>query len=115
MKFKKPKEVFFEYSGVKGWNYNTKEDFKNISICYAEVKEPFGKVKSKLSDRLYYILEGEAEFVVDDKKFNVSKEDVVIVPKDTFYSYIPKTEVVKLLEVNSPAFDIDYDVKLEST
>ncbi len=113
MKFKKPKEVSFEYPGVKGWNYNTKEDFENISVCYAEIKEPFGKVKSTISDRLYFIIEGKAEFNVDGKKFNVSKEDVVIVPKDTPYSYSPKTDVVKLLEVNSPAFDPDYDVKLE--
>jgi mannose-6-phosphate isomerase-like protein (cupin superfamily) len=113
MKFKKPKEVSFEYDGVKGWNYNTKEDFGNISVCYAEIKEPFGKVKSEISDRLYYILEGEVEFVVNGEKFNLGKEEVLIVPKNTVYSYFPKSEVVKLLEVNSPSFDSDYDVKLE--
>ena len=110
MKFSAKDAKQFSFRNVKGLSYMTGEDFENISASVVETKGAILPVKNKKSDRIYYVIEGEGEFVVGEKKYEVSESDVVIVPKNTFYSY--KTlEGFKLLEVNTPAFDLEYEVR----
>lgn len=95
---------------MKGWAYNSKEDFPRASGVYFEVDGAHGKVKTTLSDRVYYVLEGKGEFIINDEIIPVEATDVVIVSKNTPYNYRGK---MKLFLVHTPAFDPVHEVKLE--
>lgn len=82
MKFSKPEKATFEWdTGIKGWVYNSKEDFKHASGIYFEVIGKHGKVKTTCSDRIYFVLSGKGKFIIDRKSISVSKHDMIIVPK----------------------------------
>lgn len=103
----------FEWKGLKGWPYNSKEDFARASGVYLEVVGSHGKTKTIKSDRIYFIVDGEGEFIINEEVIPVEKSDMVIVPKDTPYDYRAKEGVLKLFLVHTPAFDPDCEVKLE--
>ncbi len=113
MKFTLKNAHKFEWKGLKGWAYNSKEDFENASGAYFEVTGRHGKVKTTRSNRVYFVVGGKGEFVVSGKVVPVEKNDVVIIPKNTLYDYRAKDGVLKLFLVHTPAFDPDYEVKLE--
>lgn len=111
MKFTIKKAKEFGWKGLRAWAYNSKEDFKNASAVYFEVKGENGEVKTKLSDRIYYVLGGEGEFILNSKKFKVVKGDVVIVPKNTIYNYKVVKGILKMFLVHTPAYDGDYEIR----
>ena len=113
MKYKLNKVFKFGWKGIKGWSYNSKDDFSNASAAYFEVTGRHGKIKTTHSDRIYYILDGKGEFIINDEVLSVTKTDVIIVPKDTPYDYRAIGGVMKLYLVHSPAFEPDAEVKLE--
>ena len=92
----------FKKAGVKMWLYNTKEDCKQGNILYQEVDgghfEEFINHKSAF---IYYILEGNGEFIIEDKEYKVKVEDVVIIPPDTRFYYIGH---MKQILVTAPAW-----------
>ena len=81
--------------------------------AYFEVTGRHGKVKSTKSDRIYLILDGQGEFIIDGKIIPVGKRDVIIFPKNTPYDYKAEKGTLKLFLVHCPAFDPEADVKLE--
>ncbi len=103
----------FEWEGLKGWAYNSKEDFASASGVYFEVVGSHGKIKTTKSDRVYFIVDGKGEFIINEEVIPVEKSDMVIVPKTTPYDYRAKEGVLKLFLVHTPAFDPDSEVKLE--
>jgi len=108
------KEAYpFNWEGLEGWAYNSKDDFPNASAAYFEVTQSHGKVKTTKSDRIYLILDGEGEFIINGKIIPVKKTDVIIVPKNTPYDYKSTRGVLKLFLVHTPAFDPKADVNLE--
>lgn len=113
MKFKLKDATFFGWDGLKGWAYNSKDDFRNASAAYFEVTGNHGMVKNTVSDRIYLILDGKGEFMVDGELILVEKTDVVIIPKDTPYDYKAKEGVLKLFLIHSPAFNDSADIKLK--
>lgn len=113
MKFTLKKARPFGWKGLKGRSYSSREDFTNASVAYFEVTTSHGKVKTTLSDRVYYVIDGKGEFVINDKIFEVKKSDVIIVPKNTPYNYKTKKGVLKLFLVHIPAFDPIHEVQLE--
>ena len=110
MKFEMKSAKEFGWKGLNGLAYSSKEDFPRASAAYFEVTGSHGKVKSKKSDRVYLVLDGEGEFAINGKIIQVKKTDVVIVPKNTPYDYSGK---MKLFLVHAPAFDADAEVKLK--
>ncbi|VVB59878.1 Cupin domain protein [uncultured archaeon] len=110
MKFELKNAIKFGWNGLKGWAYSSKDEFKNASAAYFEVDGSHGKIRNKLSDRIYYVLEGKGEFIINDKIISVKTSDVIIVPKNTPYDYRGK---MKLFLVHTPAFDAEFDEKLE--
>lgn len=103
----------FGREGLKGRAYCSKENFANASAAYFEVSWRHGKVKTTHSDRIYLILDWVWEFEIGWTKVQVSKTDVVIVPKNTVYDYRAKEWTLKLFLVHAPAFDSDAEVKIE--
>jgi mannose-6-phosphate isomerase-like protein (cupin superfamily) len=110
MKFELKNAKKIDRKELKGWVYSTKEDFKNASAIYFEIDGTHGKVKSTLNDRVYFIIEGEGEFIINDEVIPVKKFDVIIVPKNTPYNYRGK---MKMFLVHTPAFDPEFDIKLK--
>lgn len=116
MKFTLPNASKFGWEGLKGCAYNSSDDFSRASAAYFEVTDKgHGKTKTTLSDRIYYVLEGCGEFVIDGEVEKVNTTDVIIVPKDTLYDYYAdKGTVMKLFLVHTPAFDQAYEIKLKN-
>ncbi|HAE36994.1 TPA: hypothetical protein DCG29_04045 [Candidatus Nomurabacteria bacterium] len=110
MKFSLEKSHGFGWEGLKGFAYNSKKEFPNASTAYFEVSGSHGKTKTTLSDRIYYVIEGNGEFTVGDQKITVAKSDVVIIPKNTAYDYKTSGKVLKLFLVHTPAYDPQYEV-----
>ncbi len=111
MKFKLKDAYKFGWKGLKGWAYNSKDDFRNASAAYFEISGTHGRTKSKISDRIYLVLDGSGKFTIGEKTIQVKKMDVIIVPKNTPYDYKGK---MKLYLVHSPAFDQSKEVSLRN-
>ncbi len=111
MKFSLKNATEIERPGIKAKVYSTFKDFENVSATYFEVTGSHGKVKTTLSDRVYLVLEGKGEFIIDDQKILVEKDDVVIIPKNTTYDYSASDGVLKLFLVNTPAFRSEFEIK----
>ena len=110
MKFTLEKAKQFGWDGIKGFEYSNKDDFTNASVAYAEVTGRHGKIKNIKSDRVYIVVEGEGEFILDDEAISVKKMDAIIVPKNTPYDYHGN---MKIFLVDMPAFTPDADIKLD--
>jgi ethanolamine utilization protein EutQ (cupin superfamily) len=110
MKFTLKKAFKFGWKGLEGRAYNSKEDFPNASAGLFKVTGKHGRVKSLVSDRVYFVVEGKGRFTINGKTIPVEKTDVVIVPKNTPYDYEGR---MKLFLVHTPAFDQEKEVELE--
>lgn len=99
MKYKfTPEEASkFKWDGVKGLNYKLLELLPRKSVLYAELVKDHGIVSTKDAERVYYILEGEGEFVIANDKISTKKGDVIVVPPKTKYDYKPVSKVLKVL------------------
>ena len=114
MKFTLKKAQQFSWEGLKGWAFNSKEEFSNASASYFEVTANHGRVLSAVSDRVYYVLEGEGNFTINSEIISVSATDVVIVPKNTPYDYrASEGSTLKLFLVHTPAYDEAKEEKLD--
>lgn len=104
----------FGWPGLTGRAYNSKDDFAAASAAYFEVTDMgHGEVKTTLSDRVYYVIDGKGEFIINGKTELVEATDVIIVPKNTAYNYMAtKGGLMKLFLVHSPAYDPEFEVKL---
>lgn len=116
MKFLLKNAFQFEGEGLKGWSYNSKDEFESVSAAFMEIGDKnHGKVRTKLSDRVYYVTEGSGVFIIDGKEVEVDPTDVVIVPKNTIYDFRAKQGLkMKLFLVHSPAFDPELEEILDS-
>jgi len=113
LKFKLKDAYKFSWEGLEGWAFNSKEDFERASAAMFEVTGKHGKVKSLVSDRVYLVLEGKGEFIINGEVVPVEKNDIIIVPKNTPYDYRAVEGTLKLYLVHIPAYDESKEVKLE--
>jgi mannose-6-phosphate isomerase-like protein (cupin superfamily) len=114
MKFSKAQADKRGWDGLDYWVYSSKEQFPQASAVYFEVTKAHGKVKSTISDRVYYITEGEGIFEVDGQQDEVKAGDVVIIPRNTPYNYWRTGDSFKLFLVHTPAFDPAGEVRLDA-
>lgn len=89
------------------WEYKINEKFSGTLI---KIDGKHGKIKCLKEDRIYFILEGNGKFIIDDREFEVSKEDLVFVPMNTPYDILGK---MKYFLICSPEFKVGDDVFLE--
>ena len=113
MKFTKDKARRFEWRGLKGWAYNSREDFPSANATYFEVTGKHGRVKTRKSDRIYLVLKGKGIFEIDGIQSKVQENDVIIVPKNTPYDYWPSSNKIELFLVHTPAFSPEAEINLE--
>ena len=102
----------FGWKGIEGCSYSEKSDFARASAAVFDVVERHGKVKSRTSDRIYFVLEGAGRFEIAGEVIDVAATDVVIVPRETEYDYSGK---MRLFLVHTPAYDRETEVILDNT
>jgi len=88
---------YFERDGIFGYNYDIKLIEPSSSFVYAELVKPHEKVKTIKHERVYYIVQGRGEFIINKRKFGVKKADIIVVPPHTEYDYKPLTKKLKVL------------------
>ena len=96
-----------EVGPMKIKEYKINSDFSGALI---EIDGKHGKIKCIKEDRIYFIIEGEGKFVINDEEFEVAKNDLISVPKDTPYDIVGK---MKYFLICSPEFNPEDDVPLE--
>lgn len=111
MKFSQHTGYSFDRGDVKGFSYNTKEQFPRMSAAYFVCKGKHPKMKSTNSDRLYLVLKGEGKFFIKSKVLSVKQNEIIIIPKNTPYCYQGEMECFL---VHSPAFDRKKEVRYEN-
>ena len=83
----------------------------DISITWVKIWGHHKKLVCHVSDRAYYIIEGEGEFNVDGyPPGKVNKGDHVFIPKGVPYDFDGH---MTYLVINGPAFQAGSDVYLE--
>lgn len=98
------------WPGITLKSYSESTDFERASAARFWVDGNHGRIYSEVSDRIYLVLDGEGYFEIKNQRFNVTKTDVIIVPKQTRYDYGGKME---LFLVHTPAFDPDKEHKVD--
>lgn len=80
-----------------------------FSAALVEINGAHGKLKCIGEDRIYFILDGEGMFIINDEESNISQNDLIFVPKNTPYNIIGK---LRYLLICSPKFNPKNDVFL---
>lgn len=103
---KLPSEPSFQQQGLTGYNFNL--ECKDISLSYEDVFK--GHDTYDLNDhssKIYYVLEGDGTFCIENERLEVKQGDVVEVPKGANFVFAGK---MKLLLIMSPAFRPQDDI-----
>ncbi|OIN89542.1 hypothetical protein AUJ59_01265 [Candidatus Beckwithbacteria bacterium CG1_02_47_37] len=108
LKFTKTTGYKFDRGDIKGFSFNTKEQFSHMSAAWFECNGKHPKMKSFNSDRLYFILQGKGEFIVNNQSVTVKQKEVIIIPKNTPYNYKGK---FTCFLVHCPAFDRKQEIR----
>ena len=82
----------------------------DFSASLIEINGNHKTIKCLKEDRIYFIIEGNGKFIINNKESNVSVNDLIFIPKNTPYNIIGK---MKYFLVHSPAFKPEHDVFLE--
>lgn len=97
MKISKNDSIHHSRPGVDGYYYQLPKINKGTTVAYAEFTGEHGERTIGDRERIYYILEGEAEFLVNAEKFHVEAGDLVAVPSHATYNLWPKSPKLKVL------------------
>lgn len=89
---------------------NREEHSENISITWVKIRGSHEKLKCEGSDRVYYIIDGEAEFKVGDNAGKVESGDHVLIPKGIPYEFNGE---MTYIVINGPAYVKGSDIYLE--
>ena len=111
MKFNKGNATRFGWDGIQGWALSSAGDYSGMSAAYFEVDGGHGVMKSTVSDRAFYVLEGAGTFIVNEEKTLVVAGDVILIPKNTWYDFAGE---MKLFLVHAPAYDSKAEVRKKS-
>lgn len=97
LKISKTKAVKYNRENLTGFNYPLPNIENGSSVLYAELTGDHGERTIGDKARVYFILEGTGEFVVDGQKFKVKPFDVVPIKPHSTYNYHPISKVIKVL------------------
>jgi cupin superfamily acireductone dioxygenase involved in methionine salvage len=77
--------------------------FPSANIVYEDVKEGhFEEFLNTVSTCIWFIIEGQGTFVIDDEKIEVVSKDIIAVPPNKRIHYFGN---MKMVLVTAPAFD----------
>ena len=78
--------------GVDGWYYQFPEINNGTTVAYAEFTAEHGQRTIGDRSRIYYILEGEGEFLLNGETFPITKGDTIAVPPAATYNLWPTND-----------------------
>lgn len=84
------------------FNYLTKEDSETVSLARAQLSGLHGPTVNPVSDRVYYVLTGEAVVMIDDRESLLKSGDMAFIRSGQRHSISGEAEYLVL---NSPPFD----------
>ena len=100
-----------DFSGFKIYYFTEGLD---LSSSFVVIQLPPNSRHSEFwstrSDKYYYIINGENQFILEEKEFKLSKGDFCIVEKGQHFSYknIQK-DFANLILIHTPNFNIKYE------
>lgn len=97
MIIKKAEAVSHGREGVSGIYYQLPHIQNGTTVAYAEFTGEHGQRTIGERERIYYILEGNAEFEINGEKTYVQQGDVVVIPKKATYNLWPISPLVKVI------------------
>lgn len=101
---KEPRELSFEKVGIRGKIFPSLELTESTQVCVIETKSVHETtIVERECDFIYYILEGGGYFLVDGKREDCEKGDLVVVPAGREFSY--KGRLRMLLVITPPWFE----------
>ncbi|MGE3769515.1 MAG: cupin domain-containing protein [Bdellovibrionales bacterium] len=104
-------KVFELFGQLKGYSYNSHEQFSRCCVSYLESKGHEHKLSTcHTSDLFYYIIDGAGEFMVGGERFQVKATDAVLVPRETEYGYIGDMKYVLFM---TPSFTEGCETRTE--
>ncbi|MEK7525927.1 MAG: AraC family ligand binding domain-containing protein [Patescibacteria group bacterium] len=83
--------------GVDGTYYQLPDINGGTTIAYAEFTGEHGERTIGGRSRIYYILEGNGEFMINNEKFDVEPGDIIPIPAHGTYNLWPKSKILKIL------------------
>ena len=112
MKIAKSLIVPIDFEGLQIVDYTSEA---NGSSSFAEITVLPGvshrRAYSKRSDKYYYVVSGDVEFVVEDRIFGLGTGDVCVILKGQRFSYRNTSgEQTRLILVHTPSFDLESEV-----
>lgn len=99
---KEPKEYSFDTAGHKGKVFPMNHLVNKTQVVYIEMEKKLETtIIGHKCDFVYYVLEGKGYFLINDKKEDCAKRDLVVIPAGTKFTYQGK---LKLLLVSTPPY-----------
>ena len=107
MIYKKENAIEFEKHGVKMRVYNSKEQCPEASVVYQETKTGhFEEFFHSRSNFIFYIIEGNGIWYIEDVSYEVFAGDVIIVPPNKRFYYLGN---LKQVCITSPSWEAEYE------
>lgn len=101
-----PENPHFTQNGLKGYKYNIETERLGLYIEISH-KGLDKYVYDKESTHIYYVLEGNGKFSINNEVFDVKQGDVIEAPAKVEFTYTGK---MKLILVMTPDFKAENDV-----
>lgn len=77
------------------------------SVVRTHLKGKHPLMKNTISNRTYYIINGNGVFYANTKEYNVQTGDMITIPKNTKYKFDGEFDAIL---ISNPAFNEKYDI-----
>ena len=107
MIFRRDRALNAKKQGVNMWIYNNSEECPQAAVAYQETdKGHFEEFYHEKSAFIFYVIEGEGTWIIEDREVSVRTTDVIIVPPGKrFYS----RGNLKQVCITAPAWEEKYE------
>lgn len=100
-----------DFFGLKIYDYTAGFNSKfSFAIVEVPPNSKHNEAWSTRSDKFYYVINGEIQFILENKEFTLFKNDFLVVLKGQHFSYknVQKSNATLIL-MHSPSFDINFE------
>lgn len=100
-----------DFSGLKIYDFTDGLELKSsFAVIQIPPNSQHAESWSTRSDKYYYNINGEIQFILDGKEFKLSEGDFLVVLKGQRFSYknIQKN-IANLILIHTPSFDINFE------
>lgn len=89
MKISKNQAIHHGRPGVDGYYYQLPDIQNGTTVAYAEFTDEHGERTIGDKERIYYILEGSGEAIVNGEKQTLESGDLLVIPQHGTYNLWP--------------------------